>query len=143
MGLIYRKIGRIVGCLFSAASLLLPKKDRVRVIISDGSGRVLVVKNYFSRQQWALPGGGIKRGESFKRAAQREVFEELGLEIGGLRYLGRVETRETYRPFMVQVYTGAVDEAVEPKCNFEIMQWQWVDRSNLPKEYRFFRQKIV
>jgi 8-oxo-dGTP pyrophosphatase MutT (NUDIX family) len=38
--------------------------------------------------QVALPGGGVKRGESAWEAAQREVAEEIGVPVGRLLPLG-------------------------------------------------------
>ena len=139
----YKKVAQFVGYIASIVSALLPKKDRTRVIVQNNNGQVLVIKNYFSRQQWALPGGGIKRGESFEQAARREVLEELGVEIGHLRYVGRVKTYEAYRPFMVRVYSGVIEKEAEPRCNFEIMDWRWMRSEDLPKEYRNLVKKVV
>jgi 8-oxo-dGTP pyrophosphatase MutT (NUDIX family) len=41
--------------------------------------------------QVALPGGGVKAGESAWEAAQREVQEEIGVPLGGLTPLGAGE----------------------------------------------------
>ena len=57
-----------------------PLTRRVRVLI-ECRGEQLLVLNWFGPQQWQLPGGGIKRGESVFEAARREVFEELGITL--------------------------------------------------------------
>ncbi|MCS6711528.1 NUDIX hydrolase [Brachybacterium sp. EF45031] len=50
------------------------------VILRDEHGRVLIEKpNY--RPHWLLPGGGVDPGEDPRRCAQREVREELGLDL--------------------------------------------------------------
>lgn len=50
------------------------------VILRDEFGHVVVEKpNY--RDHWLLPGGGVDPGEDARQCAQREVFEELGLEV--------------------------------------------------------------
>jgi 8-oxo-dGTP pyrophosphatase MutT (NUDIX family) len=54
------------------------------ILVRDG--RVLLVRHTYERW-WYLPGGGVKRGESFAEAAQREVAEETGLRVDGLRVL--------------------------------------------------------
>lgn len=41
--------------------------------------------------QWALPGGRIEAGESAVDAARREIFEEVGLDVGPASVLGRLD----------------------------------------------------
>jgi ADP-ribose pyrophosphatase YjhB (NUDIX family) len=62
-------------------------------------GRVLLVRTTYDRY-WALPGGGVERGESFAEAARREVREETALALADLRlfqlYLSRREGKEDH-----------------------------------------------
>ena len=44
---------------------------------------VLLVRHTYERW-WYLPGGGVRRGESFADAARREVREETGLRVDDL-----------------------------------------------------------
>lgn len=48
------------------------------VLYKDGAGRVLLVKPTY-KDGWDIPGGYVEPGESPKRAAAREVAEELGI----------------------------------------------------------------
>lgn len=54
----------------------------VGVIIYD-DGKVLIIKRAFdpSRDRWSIPGGAVELGEKVRDAAEREVHEELGLEV--------------------------------------------------------------
>ena len=79
-----RAIFRGVACVISLIFRIVPKKDRVRVIVYRDDGRILLVRSCFSRQEWALPGGGVNRNESYEQAAVREVLEEIGLKIHNL-----------------------------------------------------------
>ena len=50
------------------------------VILRDEHGRLVIEKpNY--RDHWLLPGGGVDPGEDARLCAQREVHEELGLDV--------------------------------------------------------------
>lgn len=57
------------------------------VILRDEHDHLVIEKpNY--RDHWLLPGGGVDAGEDPRRCAQREVHEELGLDIEVGRLLG-------------------------------------------------------
>jgi len=62
---------------------------------SDGAWRVPFVRRRADLPdhpgQVALPGGGVRAGESAWAAAQREVAEEIGVPVGRLRPLGAGE----------------------------------------------------
>jgi ADP-ribose pyrophosphatase YjhB (NUDIX family) len=54
---------------------------RVGVIIIE-NGKILLVKHSKNnREYWVIPGGRVKTKETLKEAAEREIREELNLEI--------------------------------------------------------------
>jgi len=59
------------------------ERDAVRVVLTDGGGRVLLFHVLTPDQEpdgwWELPGGGLGPGESYLEAALREIREETGL----------------------------------------------------------------
>lgn len=139
--LIYRALGRAAAFVASYIFSLMPHKDRVRVIVVSTDGKILLVRGLFSRQQWALPGGGLKRGESYEQAAKREVFEEVGLKIGKLKYVGRTYSSESYRQFPVRVYLARVVTIDEERLNIEILETTWACENELPIEYKLLYSK--
>lgn len=133
-GVFGRAVFRGIACVMSLMFKLGPKKDRVRVIIYRDDGDILLVKNRFSRQEWALPGGGVNRNENYEQAAAREVLEEVGLKIDDLRYIGKANSHESYAKFSVRVFAAHTSDD-DIKCNFEIMETRWLNIGYLPKDY--------
>ena len=129
-----RAIFRGIACVISLVFRIVPQKDRVRVIVYRDDGKILLVRSRFSRQKWALPGGGVKHNESYEHAAVRETLEEIGLKIHNLRYLGKANSHESYAKFSVRVFVAHASD-YDIKCNFEIMEARWFNRDYLPKEY--------
>jgi ADP-ribose pyrophosphatase YjhB (NUDIX family) len=69
------------------------------VVFRRDDGRTLVAPGYdnVKQQRFYRPlGGGIEFGERAEEAARREIREELGAEIDGLKLLGTFENIFTY-----------------------------------------------
>ena len=84
-----------------------PRRPRIRaaVIVLEERGRWLVQRRADTGLLpglWEFPGGRIERGESPEEAARRELYEETGLEAGGLTRLGSV--RHAYSHFSVELH---------------------------------------
>jgi 8-oxo-dGTP diphosphatase len=73
--------------------MLGPRIDCVGAIISDATGRLLLIKRGHEPEagRWSLPGGRIEPGESDQQALVREVREETGLQVAAGRLAGTVE----------------------------------------------------
>ena len=127
-------IFRGIACAISLIFRIVPKKDRVRVIVYRDDGKILLVRSRFSRQKWALPGGGVKHNESYEHAAVRETLEEVGLKIHNLRYLGKANSHESYAKFSVRVFVAHASD-YDIRCNFEMMEARWLNMNYLPEEY--------
>lgn len=134
-------IFRGIACVVSLIFRIVPKKDRVRVIVYRDDGDILLVRSRFSRQEWALPGGGVKHNESYEQAAVRETLEEVGLRVHNLRYLGKANSHESYAKFSVRVFAAHASNC-DIKCNFEIMEARWLNRDYLPKEYTLLTNSL-
>jgi 8-oxo-dGTP pyrophosphatase MutT (NUDIX family) len=85
----------------------------VRCLVVRG-GDVLLVRHTYA-PWWYLPGGGVRRGESFVAAARREVLEETGLRVDGLRPLGvYLNRREGKIDHVVVFLADAPESAPQP-----------------------------
>ncbi|GAB3023545.1 DNA mismatch repair protein MutT [Nocardioides flavus (ex Wang et al. 2016)] len=58
-------------------------RQTVKLLLVDESGRVLLIRHedrVTGLRAWYPVGGGIEGGESLQQAAEREAYEEVGLE---------------------------------------------------------------
>ncbi len=58
----------------------------VRIMMIQ-DGKVLLLRQTYM-DGWFMPGGGIKRGETFEQAARREAREEVGAELKEISLVG-------------------------------------------------------
>lgn len=112
---------------------------RSRVLIQSADS-ILLVKGWFSQGVWALPGGGVKKSESYSRGAKREVKEETGIDIDEteLKFLGKFPHpgRDNYFKFQVAYfYVQVADDfhQIKSPSPWEIVDSQWFKLDKLPK----------
>lgn len=89
--------------------LLYPKDGRLRVLLTRRTESVL-----HHRGQISLPGGEQHPGESLEATALRETSEELGIDLGAVRVLGKLTP--LYIPpsnYCVYPTVAHVDEPLE------------------------------
>ncbi|MDG9715491.1 NUDIX hydrolase [Streptomyces sp. DH24] len=92
-------------------------------------GRVVMVFDRF-RGQWELPGGRREVGESSRRAAVRELFEESGQRADGpLRFVGhaRFALAPDGRAEYAALFTGRTTRVRRFEANEEIAAIRWWD----------------
>lgn len=77
----------------------------IRGIVIDGERILLVQYSYPPfRCQWFLPGGGLRRKESWEEGLRREVKEETGYEISINYLLGEYQTENEGKKDTIRVY---------------------------------------
>lgn len=80
------------------------------IVFNKNRKRVLLVKRR-DIPVWVLPGGGVEKGESPKKAAIRETLEESGLLIKDLKLVGvftKLKSSSSHRTlvYLVQRVSG-------------------------------------
>jgi 8-oxo-dGTP pyrophosphatase MutT (NUDIX family) len=101
------------------------------MIARDGDGRVLLVRHSYGTGLWALPGGGMHRGEEPLAAAIREFAEELRCAVTDPRHVGTLEEDYHGARNTAHVFTGLI--AGEPRPDMrEIVEARFFAPDDLP-----------
>lgn len=96
--------------------------------------------------EYALPKGGVEKGETLEEAAMREIAEEAGFtklkllgELGtGERLTGRKTAWQTTHYFLF--LTGEIEGKPTDRHNWQV---QWFELHQLPRIYWPEQEKII
>ncbi len=93
---------------------------------------------------WALPGGFVEEGEAVTVAAERELLEETGVRVSGLRLLGVYDTpgRDPRGWSVSVVYVLAVEQELAAEGGDDAGDARWFASDMLP-ELAFDHKLIV
>jgi mutator protein MutT len=101
-------------------------------VITDGRGRVLLLKHRFRPGTgWGMPGGFMEAGEQPEETLQRELREEVGLEVEQLTLL---TTRSFKKPRQVEIVFCCQAVGNPDELNFEIQKAAWFSLDELPEQ---------
>lgn len=103
--------------------------------------------------KWEFPGGKMKVGETLHGAIQREIEEELGLNVNVVRLLPHVQSNIYHREddstahYIVLCFECVLNfRLCEPSLDsMSVLDWQWIDKSEvahvscLPGTYEFLK----
>lgn len=102
----------------------------VGALVRGPQERWLIVRTTKWRGAWGVPGGKVEYGETLADAVRRELREEVGLELRGVRFAQLQEavlSPEFHKPahFVLVDFLAETDDTdVVP--NDEIETWAWV-----------------
>jgi nucleoside triphosphatase len=120
----------------------------VGILIFNPEGRLLLLQSYKWPGLYMIPGGHIKKGETIIEACKREVFEETGLKIYGLKF---VNVQEAVfdpqffkkRHFIFLDYLARCRSS-KVKLNYEAEKFFWVSlKKALKMKLNSYTKKAV
>lgn len=103
-------------------------------VIIECQGKILfgIRKNEPSRGMLDLPGGFVDQGESAEEALQREIKEELGIDIYDMRYLFSFPNKYLYRGVEYDtldlIFGVQFDEFPQLKAADDLEDILWLER---------------
>lgn len=103
----------------------------------EKDGKVLVLAyDYPGGRVYAIPGGGVKEGETLADSVVREYEEELGIKVklGDLRFVGDMMAQDGGIKQTVHIVFNGEIEAGEPVLNAEetsAAEVLWLDLARL------------
>ncbi|KZN37362.1 hypothetical protein N474_06745 [Pseudoalteromonas luteoviolacea CPMOR-2] len=95
-------------------------------------GQYFVCKRSETQHQgglWEFPGGKVESQESVEQALERELSEEIGIEVRGSKHLTTIE--HDYGDKQVCLHVHVVDQFEGEPTGLEGQPSQWVDYQGL------------
>ena len=135
---IFDKNGQTTGKTVTRGRITLDKDEYhlvVHIWIIGSDGQLLIQRRSDSKPlmpgEWAATGGAAIAGENSLQAAQRELFEELGVNTydGHIKFVHRIVRKNSF----VDIYLVRTDIAI---CDLklqtsEVAAAKWVHRNKL------------
>jgi 8-oxo-dGTP pyrophosphatase MutT (NUDIX family) len=118
-----------------------PHTRGIKVILAYNK-RVLLV-NHRGSKVWNLPGGGVKKNESFKTAAKREVWEELKINAKNLGFFGNYLNKKEGKIDNIQIFTLSLRSEQFSRGKKEIKKAQFFPLAKLPSNTSSATKKRV
>jgi NAD+ diphosphatase len=115
----------------------------VLVAVHDGAGDRLLLLRHAAGivgQTWALLAGFVEAGEGLEDAVRREVFEEVGLDVDEVRYVGSQPWSIDDPGVLLAAFTATARSSTPRVDGVEVVQARWftpaevavLPRSDLP-----------
>ena len=108
-----------------------PPLATVGALIFNAKNEVLMIRTHKWSNKWGIPGGKIKWGETSEAALRREILEETGLKVSGIKFVlvqDCIHSKEFYRDahFVLLNYTCRCAGKPKVVLNEEGREFRWL-----------------
>ncbi|MBS3053944.1 MAG: NUDIX domain-containing protein [Candidatus Aenigmarchaeota archaeon] len=100
-------------------------------MVVKSRGKILLVKRNFRPEKgyWAVPGGHVEPGETFRQAAQREAVEEVGgVTIEGRQLMSFIHDADIGHRHRAHIFMGKVTGKVVAGSDAAEARWFSLNR---------------
>ncbi len=119
-----------------------PDVQGVKCVLTDGD-RVLLVRHTYGHREWDLPGGAVRSREPPLQTAQREMQEELGVQVSDWQPIGELREVIDHRRDTMHCFTAEIGGMPITMDRCELQAVSWFDRERLPRELGRFVVRIL
>ncbi len=101
-------------------------------MLFNSAGQLVLIRNGYGRSDlFVLPGGGVRPFEEPAAAARREIREELGVALTGLKFRSRHCSTAEGKRDEIHLFEALVDGEVK-KDGAEVLEACFASLDNLP-----------
>lgn len=136
-----RRLPFITALAFQVWRRLQPRYTLGAVgVLINTDGRILLVEHAFHpKTPWGLPGGWVGRGEDPAITVQRELHEELAINVD----VGPLLLAETPFPRHLDLaYLCRSDDLTIPALSYELLAYDWFKSDQMPRILSFHYRAI-
>jgi ADP-ribose pyrophosphatase YjhB (NUDIX family) len=119
-----------------------PRTFGVKCVL-EHDGRWLMIRNTYGPAPWTFPGGAIDRGETPEEAAKREIAEEVGITVGGLRAIGDYYSTRQHKRDTVYCFAASVESAEHDINAAEVAEARWFAPTEIPSSHAMSVDRIM
>jgi ADP-ribose pyrophosphatase YjhB (NUDIX family) len=112
-------------------------------VIVEIGGKIVLIKRKNPPAGWAIPGGFIDYGESAEDAAVREIREETGLEITGMKQFHTYSAPDRDPRFHTLTVVFTAISTGTPVAGDDAAEAALFDRDNLPSPLAFDHEQVL
>ncbi len=116
-----------------------PPLATVGALVFNSKNEALMIRTHKWSDKWGIPGGKIKWGETSENALRREILEETGLKISGIKFVlvqDCIHSKEFYRDahFVLLNYTcRCTGKNPRVTLNDEGREFRWLKPADAKK----------